>query len=52
MQKRNWIKIFAVKIQINSTTTLSPFAGISFFENCFNISGLKQLIDKELGSVC
>jgi len=41
-----------MKIQINSTTTLSPFAGISFFENCFNISGLKQLIDKELGSVC
>lgn len=39
-----------MKVQINSTTTLSPFAGISFFENCFNASGLKQLIDNELGS--
>lgn len=39
-----------MKVQINSTTTLSPFAGISFFENCFNTSGLKQLIDNELGS--
>jgi hypothetical protein len=39
-----------MKVQINSTTTLSPFAGISFVENCFNTAGLKQLIDNELGS--
>jgi hypothetical protein len=39
-----------MKVQINSGTTLSPFAGISFFDNCFNTSGLKQLIDNELGS--
>jgi hypothetical protein len=39
-----------MKVQINSTTLLSPIAGISFFENCFNTSGMKQLIDNELGS--
>jgi hypothetical protein len=39
-----------MKVQINSAKTLSPFAGISFFENCFNTSGLNQLIDNELGS--
>jgi len=38
-----------MKVQINSTSTLSPFAGISFFEKCFNTSGLQQLIDNELG---
>jgi len=50
MQKHKGVKLFAMKVQINSTTTLSPFAGISFFEKCFNTSGLKQLIDNELGS--
>lgn len=38
-----------MKIQIKPAS-LSPFAGISFFEKCFNTCGLQQLIDNELGS--
>jgi len=37
-----------MKVQINSST-ISPFAGISYVNNEFNKSGISQLIDKELG---
>jgi len=37
-----------MKVQINSST-ISPFAGISYVNNEFDKSGISQLIDKELG---
>lgn len=38
-----------MKLQIKSTS-VSPFAGISFVEESFRQTGLSQLIDKELGA--
>jgi hypothetical protein len=38
-----------MKIQ-KSSTSISPFAGISFANAIFNNCGLSQLIDKELGN--
>ena len=38
-----------MKIQ-KFSNTVSPFAGISFANHCFNKIGLSQLIDNELGS--
>jgi len=37
-----------MKIQ-KISTTVSPFAGISYVNNEFNVSGMSQLIDNELG---
>ncbi len=37
-----------MKIQ-KISTTVSPFAGISYVNNEFNASGMSQLIDNELG---